>query len=73
MADFIREFECATRASNSGYLLGGLLAGALISLAISNAWGLDSYRSRICLSICMGLGVIAGALILALVHDACAI
>jgi hypothetical protein len=73
MADFIREFECATRASNSGYLLGGLLAGALISLAISNAWGLDRYLSGICGAICMGLGVIAGALILALVHDACAI
>jgi hypothetical protein len=44
----------------------------LISYALSSAWGLDRYMSGVCGAIGMGLGVITGALILALIHDACA-
>ncbi|HWV43405.1 hypothetical protein [Pseudorhodoplanes sp.] len=72
MADFLRELECAARQSNSGYLIGGVLAGAVIAFPLCNAWKLELYASRFCAVVCMALGLMAGILLLTLIHDACA-
>lgn len=68
LADYIRVFSCE---SAHPFLVGGLLASALVGFAWSRVQPLDTYIDRARFGVCMGAGVLVGGLIFFLLHDGC--